>query len=231
MKNFIIIVIIVALAVAGIVLFREWQESKKEYSTLYERYQEALKADKAAPLVIRDTIIDTVVGTASYGYRPVQTTGPIEGYVSKGFADTLAEALGVATKKIDRLQSYIVKIEGSGKGERVTDTVRKTEWLVLKNDPIFDIRVNLNNDSIYPMATIKLDQAYAPYRKNLFSRTEYRSVIRTNDIRVKISDIYDVNRPPKSPRWSIGVFGGPVATPTGLTYGLGLGLAYDVIQF
>lgn len=231
MKNFIIIVIISALTVAGIVLFRKWQESKKEYSTLYDSYQEALKVDKAVPLVIRDTIIDTVAGTATYGYRPVQTTGPVEGYVSRGFADTLANALGVATKTIDRLQSYIVTIEGKGKGDRIIDTVRKTEWLVLNNDPIFDVRVNLKNDSIYPMATIKLDQAYAPYRKNLFSSTEYRSVIRTNDIRVKISDIYDVNRVPKSPRWSIGVFGGPVATPTGLTYGVGFGLAYDVIQF
>lgn len=231
MKNFIVIVIISALTLAGVILFRKWQESKKEYSTLYDTYQEALKVDKAVPLVIRDTIIDTVAGTATYGYRPIQTTGPIEGYVSKGFADTMAQALGVAVKEIDRLKSHIVTVEGKGKGERITDTIRKTEWLVLKNDPIFDVRVNLKNDSIYPMARVKIDQAYAPYRKNIFSRTEYRSVIRANDIRIKISEIYDVNKVPKSPRWSIGLFGGPVATPAGFTYGVGLGLTYDIIQF
>lgn len=231
MKNFIIILVITALTVVGIILFREWRQSSKEYSTLYEQYQEALKADKPAPLVIRDTIIDTVEGTATYGYRPIQTTGPVEGYVSKGFADTLARALGVATKEIDHLKSYIAKVEGKGKGERVTDTMRKVEWLVLKGDPIFDVRVNLTNDSIYPAATIKLDHAYAPFRKNIFSSTEYRSVIRANDTRIKISDVYDVNRVPKSPRWSIGIFGGPVATPTGLTYGVGAGVTYDIIQF
>lgn len=231
MKNFIITLVVGALLITGLILFRKWRSSEKEYATLYERYQAALQQKGAAPLVVIDTIFDTVAGTASYRYLPVQTTGPIDGYVSKGFADTLAKALGVATKEIDHLKSYIAKVEGKGKGERVKDTVRQVEWLVLKNDPIFDVRVNLANDSIYPTATIKLDHAYAPFKKNIFSRTEYRSVIRTNDPRVKISDIYDVNKAPKSPRWSIGIFGGPVATPTGLTYGVGAGITYDIIQF
>src|SRR5690606_28207571 len=137
----------------------------------------------------------------------------------------------VATKEIGHLRAWLAKVEGKGRGERVTDTVRTVEWLVLKNDPIFGVRVNLTHDSIYPAATIKLDHAYAPFRKNIFSSTEYRSVIRANDTRIKISDVYDVNRVPKSPRWSIGIFGGPVATPTGLTYGVGAGVTYDIIQF
>src|SRR5690606_22631079 len=98
-------------------------------------------------------------------------------------------------------------------------------------DPVFDVKVNLGNDSIFPSAKIGLAQAYAPYRKNIFSRYEYRSVVRASDTRVQITNIYDVNKIPKSPRWSIGVFGGPVATPTGLTYGVGVGLSYDIIQF
>lgn len=228
--TFFLILALVASSVIGFVLFREWRGTKKELATMSEQYEAALQSNNAAPLVIRDTIIDTTNNSISYIYNPIQTTGPVDGYVSKGLADTLAAALKVATNKIDRLESKIISIAGAGKGERVTDTVRKTEWLVL-TDPVFDVKVNLGNDSIFPSAKIQLDQAYAPYRKNVFSRYEYRSVVRASDKRVEISNIYDVNKVPKSPRWSIGVFGGPLATPKGLTYGVGLGLSYDIIQF
>jgi len=227
---FFLILALVATSVIGIMLFREWQGTKKELATMSEQYKAALQSNNAEPLVVEKLIPDMSANKVSYIYKPIETTGPVDGYVSKGLADTLAAALKVATNKIDRLTAKIISVEGAGKGERVTDTIRKTEWLVL-TDPVFDVKVNLRNDSIFPSAKIGLAQAYAPYRKNIFSRYEYRSVVRASDTRVQITNIYDVNKIPKSPRWSIGVFGGPVATPTGLTYGVGVGLSYDIIQF
>src|SRR5690606_4983367 len=232
MKKTVIILTIALLVVSvlGIVLFREWRSTKKELNTISEQYAAAIQQNDAAPLVIRDTIVDTVSNSISYTYNPIQTTGPVEGYVSKGLADTLATALKVATNKIDRLTAKIISIEGAGKGDRITDTIRKTEWLVL-TDPVFDVKVDLGTDSIFPSAKIGLAQAYAPYRKNIFSRYEYRSVIRASDARVQISDVYDVNKVPRSPRWGIGVTAGPVITSTGITMGAALGLTYDIIQF
>ncbi|WP_286753864.1 MULTISPECIES: hypothetical protein [Sphingobacterium] len=226
----ILIVALVACLVAIFILFRNWIGSENEYKSLNKAYQEALSSGTAAPLHIRDTIYDTVAGTVSYIYNPIQTEKPVTNYVSKGLADTLARALGVATEKIDRLQSELVSVKGKGKGERYTDTITKTKWLAMK-DPVFDVKVNLENDSIYPGATIALDRAYAPYKKNIFSRYEYRSVIRARDPRVTISNLYDVNKVPKSPRWGISFIGGPVVTPKGLSYGVGVGLTYDLISF
>ncbi|MGJ1407460.1 hypothetical protein [Sphingobacterium siyangense] len=227
------IILIVALVVSVVAIFiltRKWVNSEKEYKSLNNAYQQALLSGKVAPLHIRDTIFDTVAGTVSYIYSPIQTEKPVTNYVSKGLADTLARALGVATEKIDRLQSELVNVKGKGKGERYTDIITKTKWLAMK-DPVFDVKVNLDNDSIYPGATIALDRAYAPYKKNLFSRYEYRSVIRARDPRVTISNLYDVNKVPKSPRWGISFIGGPVVTPKGLSYGVGVGLTYDLISF
>jgi len=227
------IILIVALVVSVVAIFiltRKWVNSEKQYKTLNNAYQQALLSGKVAPLHIRDTIYDTLAGTVTYLYSPIQTDKPVTNYVSKGLADTLARALGVATEKIDRLQSELVSVKGKGKGERYTDTLTKTKWLAMK-DPVFEVKVNLDNDSIYPGATIALDRAYAPYKKNIFSRYEYRSVIRARDPRVTISNLYDVNKVPKSPRWGISFIGGPIVTPKGLSYGVGVGLTYDLISF
>ncbi|WP_282635775.1 hypothetical protein [Sphingobacterium thalpophilum] len=228
--TFFLIVALVVSIVAIFILSKKWIHSEKEYKTLNNAYQQALQSGRAAPLPIRDTIYDTIAGTVTYIYNPIQTDKPVTNYVSKGLADTLARALGVATEKIDRLQSEIVSIKARGKGERYTDTITKTRWLAMK-DPVFDVKVNLDNDSIYPGATITLDRAYAPYKKNFFSRYEYRSAIRARDPRVTISGISDVNKVPKSPRWGLSFFGGPVAGPQGFTYGVGFGLTYDIASF
>ncbi|MDQ1150150.1 hypothetical protein QE382_002134 [Sphingobacterium zeae] len=228
--SIILIAAFIISLVAIVILSRNWIKSEKEYSTLKNSYEQALLSGKGAPLHIRDTIYDTVAGTVTYMYNPIQTEKPVTNYVSKGLADTLARALGVATEKIDRLQSELVSIKGKGKGERYIDTITKTKWLAMK-DPVFDVKINLENDSIYTGATIALDRAYAPYKKNIFSRYEYRSVIRARDPRVTISNLYDVNKVPKSPRWGISFIGGPVVTPKGLSYGVGLGLTYDIISF
>lgn len=227
---FILILALIATSVIGIVLFREWGSTKKELATMSEQYEAAVQSNNAAPLIVEKLVPDTTANKVSFVYKPIQTTGPVEGYVSKGLADTLATALKVATNKIDRLTAKIISIEGAGKGDRISDTVRKTEWLVL-TDPVFDVKVDLGTDSIFPSAKIGLAQAYAPFRKNIFSRYEYRSVIRASDARVQISDVYDVNKVPRSPRWGIGVTAGPVITSTGITMGAALGLTYDIIQF
>src|SRR5690606_14963348 len=165
---FFLILALVAATVIGFVLFRAWQDTETELATMSEQYDIARQTNNAAPLIIEKVIPDTSTNKVSYIYQPIETTGPVEGYVSKGLADTLAAALNVATKQIDRLTAKLISVEGAGKGERVTDTIHKTEWLVMR-DPVFDVKVNLGNDSIFPSAKIGLAQAYAPYRKNIFS--------------------------------------------------------------
>ncbi|WP_185213754.1 hypothetical protein [Sphingobacterium mizutaii] len=230
-KSIFILSLLLIVALAGcIILVREYNAEKKERLTLQEQYDLAIKENGAIPLEPKDTIfIDS--SKVTYIYNPIRTTGPIDGYVSKGLADTLATSLKVAVKEIDRLQSMLITADAKGKGERTKDTVTKTEWLVMKPDPVFDVKVNLTNDSIFPSANIRLSQAYAPYRKNIFSRYQYRSAIMASDPRIRISEVYDVNRVPKSPRWGIGLTVGPVVSPKGLTWGASLGLSYDVIQF
>lgn len=230
-STFILGILLVASIVAVIIFYRKNREAQKELGTIQEQYQAALKMNRAVPFPIIDTIIDTVAGTRTIIYQPLKTLGPIDGYVSKGLADTLASALKVSVKEIDRLKSMLVEASGKGKGERIKDTVLQTEWLVMKADPVFDVKVNLANDSIYPSAKIRLSQAYAPYRKNIFSRYQYRSAIMASDPRIRISEVYDVNKVPRSPRWGLGVSVGPVISPKGLTWGASLGLSYDIIQF
>lgn len=228
--TFFLILALVGTIVACFVSIREWRHAAREHKSLQESYQILLNTPAAGPITVRDTIRDTVAGTTSFIYVPKLVAGPVEGYVSKGLADTLAASLKVASKEIDRLSSKVLSLEAKGKGERVTDTITQTKWLVMK-DPSFDVRVNLANDSIYPSVNLRLAQAYAPYKKNVFSRTEYRSVIMASDPRVNISEVYDVNKVPQSSRWGLSIFGGPMVVPSGLTYGVGAGLSYDIIQF
>lgn len=228
--TFFLIVALIATIVGAILLFREWKSTQSELDNVSGRYQTLLQ-HRPDTIPVIQYVQDTSANTSLTTYAPVQTSNDVSGYVSKGIVDTMAMALNVAAKKIDRLESLLISIEGKGKGERQRDTITKTEWLVLKNDPTFDVKVNLSNDSIYPSMRLRLTQAYAPYRRNIFSRTEYRSVIKASDHRVKISEIIDVNKVPRSPRWSLGVFGGPLVSTHGFSYGVGLGLTYDLIQF
>ena len=230
-STFFLGLLLILSGIAIVVLFRKYNAERKELKTLNEQYQNALKANKAVPLPILDSIVDTSSNSKTIIYQTIQTKEPVNGYVSKGLADTLALALKVATKELDRVSSMLVTANAKGKGERITDTIKKTEWLVMGKDPVFDVRVNLKNDSIFPSAKIRLSQAYAPYRKNIFSRYQYRSAIMANDSRIQISEIYDVNKVPKSPRWGLGVTVGPVFSQKGLSWGASLGLTYDVIQF
>lgn len=219
------------LFLTNIWTFRECNRQKSDKEILKGQYNTALELGKAAPLVIIDTFYDTKSNTSSTTFMPIQTSGQVSNFVSKGMADTMAVALKVAVKEIESLKSMVVSLSGSGKGERIIDTNKKMEWLVMNNDPTFDVKVNLTNDSIYPSVNLRLTQAYAPYKKNIFSKTEYRSVIRASDSRVRISEIRDINKVPTSPRWGLSAFGGPMVHKNGFGYGFGVGLTYDLIQF
>lgn len=229
--NFTLLIIVFALGVTVFVLFREWKSIQQEYNSLNSVYENALKYRRVDTIPVLNTVIDTVAGTTTITYLPTNTTADLSGYVSKGVADTMAMALNVAVKELQSVKEKVIILEAKGKGQRHIDTVTNTEWLVLKNDPSFNVKVNLSNDSIFPSVKLRLTQAYAPYKKNFFSRTEYRSVIRASDSRVQISEIVDLNKVPKSSRWGLSFFGGPIMTSTNLSYGVGLGLSYDLIQF
>ncbi|HIY76406.1 MAG TPA: hypothetical protein H9825_09100 [Candidatus Sphingobacterium stercorigallinarum] len=229
--NIILAITLIVMLVIGTWGYVQLGNERAEKRNYQQLYQEALEKGKAEPLTIRDTIVDTVAGTISYVYNPVQTTDNVEGYVSKGLADTLALALKVATKTITRLESMVATISAAEKADRVKDSVTQNEWLVMRKDPVFDVKVNLETDSIFTKARIGLAKANAPYRKNIFSRYEYRSVIMARDPRVEITEVFEVNKVPKSPRWSIGVTAGPLVSPQGLSWGASLGLTYDLIQF
>lgn len=226
---FILSTFLVLALVASAALFFELRSMGTEYNNLLDRHQRVVGNHPDTVQVI-SFVKDTVYNTSTTTYAPVQTTEDLTGYVSKAEADKMAEALNVAANKIDRLQSQLITIKAEVKGTRHKDTVTNTEWLTMK-DNVFDVKVNLMNDSIFPSAKLRLTQAYAPYKKNMFSRTEYRSVIQANDHRVRISEIVDVNKVPKSSRWGISAFGGPIVSQQGLTYGAGLGLTFDLIQF
>ncbi len=215
----------------SVLLFRKYRELNQEHNLLKNQHEKAIASNNAVPLSAIDTLIPKVSSGIITVYNTIKTTEPIEGYVSKGLADTLAIALKVATKEIDRLTSMQVTASAKGKGDRIVDTTSKTEWLVMQKDPVFEVKVNLKNDSIFPSAKIKLSQANAPFRKNIFSRYEYRTAIMANDPRIKISEVYNVTKVPKSPRWGLGVTFGPVFIPQGISWGASVGLSYDIIQF
>lgn len=226
---FILSTFLVLVMVAGIALFMEFKSLNKEYNNLLDRHQRSV-SNHPDTVTIISFVKDTLYNTSTTMYAPVQTTEDLSGYVSKAEADKMAAALNVAANKIDRLNSQLISVKAEGKGTRHKDTVTNTEWLTMK-DIVFDVKVNLTNDSIFPSAKIRLTQAYAPFKRNIFSRTEYRSVIQANDQRVRISEIIDVNKVPKSTRWGISAFGGPIVSQQGLAYGAGIGVTFDLIQF
>lgn len=233
MKSYKIIfsIALIVLFLTNIWALRECSHQQSEKNILQGQYDTALELGKAAPLRIIDTVYDPVANTSTTTFIPLRTTSQVSNFVSKGMADTMATALKVAVKEIESLKSMVLSLSGSGKGERIIDTNKKMEWLVMNNDPTFDVKVNLTNDSIYPSVNLRLTQAYAPYKKNIFSKTEYRSVIRASDSRVRISEIRDINKVPTSPRWGVSAFGGPMVHKNGFGYGFGVGLTYDLIQF
>ena len=230
MKNFIVTFLFCLLVGALAWTITRHISLRKEYINMASEYQRALQKYKDEPLIVLDTIFDTVDNTVAHIYEPIRTTGEVEDYISKGLADTMAMKLKTASKRINSLESYVINLQDSLQGYRHEDE-HGVEWLSTKDDPVFDIKVNLRTDTIYAGAKIGVDRANARVRKTIFHPWEYRTAIRSRDARITITDIRDVQKVPKPSKFGIGFTVGPTFTSQGISYGASAGLSYHLISF
>ncbi len=220
MKNFIFASVIVLIGILAFTLYRENQTLKADYKTLSES-----KSNGPA----YNTIIDTVTLPGTVTYLPIETNRNIEDFVSKSVADTLQAALKIALKDVKSWKSFALTLQDSIKGTRYQDN-QGVQWAQLK-DKTFDIRYNIDSNLWIPKVSINPTLVTYRKRKNIFSPYKYYSSIMVNDDRAQISLIQDITRTKQPSRWGIGAFGGPIVTPKGISYGVGLGLTYDLISF
>lgn len=223
MKNLIFITLI---AICGIIAFAFYKENK---SLKLENKQLAeLKPGNAYNPIVK-TIIDTVTGKSTVIYLPAETSGNIGDYVSKSVADSLQTALKIAVKDLKSYKSFVITLQDSLKGNVYQDKAG-LQWASLK-DKTFDIRYNIDSNLWIPKVTIKPELLTYRTRKSIFHPYKYNSAIIVDDARAEISLVQDFTKIKQPSRWGIGAFGGPIMTPTGLSYGVGLGLTYDLISF
>lgn len=221
MKNFIFIILI---AVCGIIAFKFYKENK---SLKIENKQLAeLKPGNAYNTIIET---DTVPGKSMVVYLPAETPGNIGDYVSKSVADSLQTALKIAVKDLKSYKSFVITLQDSLKGNVYKDK-QGLQWASLK-DKTFDIRYNIDSNLWIPKITLKPELLTYRTRKSIFHPYKYNSAIIVDDARAEISFVQDFTKIKQPSRWGIGAFGGPIMTPTGLSYGVGLGLTYDLISF
>lgn len=227
MKNFIFITLI---AICGIIAFAFYKENK---SLKIENKQLAeLKPGNAYNPIVK-TIIDTVAGKSTVIYLPAETSGNIGDYVSKSVADSLQAALKIAVKDLKSYKSFVITLQDSLKGNVYQDKAG-LQWASLK-DKTFDIRYNIDSNLWIPKITLKPELLTYRTRKSIFHPYKYNSAIIVDDARAEISFVQDFTKIKQPSRWGISAFGGPVMTSTGLSfglsYGVGIGLTYDLISF
>ncbi|NJI75823.1 hypothetical protein HCX49_21740 [Sphingobacterium kitahiroshimense] len=221
MKNFIFILLI---AVCGIIAFTFYQENKS--LQLANKDLAELKPGNAYnPIIKRDTI----AGKSKIVYLPAETPNNIGDYVSKSVADSLQTALKIAVKDLKSYKSFVITLQDSLKGNVYKDKAG-LQWASLK-DKTFDIRYNIDSNLWIPKVTIKPELLTYRTRKSIFHPYKYNSAIIVDDSRAEISFVQDFTKIKQPSRWGIGAFGGPIMTPVGLSYGVGLGLTYDLISF
>lgn len=221
MKNFIFILLI---AVCGIIAFTFYQENKS--LQLGNKDLAELKPGNAYnPIIKRDTI----AGKSTIVYLPAETPNNIGDYVSKSVADSLQTALKIAVKDLKSYKSFVITLQDSLKGNVYKDKAG-LQWASLK-DKTFDIRYNIDSNLWIPKVTIKPELLTYRTRKSIFHPYKYNSAIIVDDARAEISFVQDFTKIKQPSRWGIGAFGGPIMTPVGLSYGVGLGLTYDLISF
>lgn len=224
MRYFLLCVVIV---IVGIIAFTFYQENK------------SLKAEYKQMSDLKDSVnaYNTIVGTThdSLGqktiirYIPIETNRNIGDFVSKSVADTLQAALKIALKDVKSWKSFAITLQDSLKGTRYQDH-KGAQWAQLK-DKTFDIRYNIDSNLWIPKVTIKPELLTYRSRKSIFHPYKYYSAIIVSDDRAQISLVQDITKVKQPSRWGIGAFGGPIMTPNGFSYGVGLGVTYDLISF
>ncbi|MGJ1419996.1 hypothetical protein ACR79T_10245 [Sphingobacterium spiritivorum] len=224
MKNFIFILLLVGFTIIVVRQCRTNQSLKKE-NDLYK----TASSFATSKNVVIDTIIDTVEGQTIIKYIPIETKQNLTDYVSKSVADTLAQALKIAVKDIKSWKSYAMALNDTISGLRFKDE-QGQQWATLK-DKTFDIKYNIDSN-IWNLG-ISIDNKLITYRarKSIFQPYRYYSAISASDERIKFSNVKDVSYVKTPSRWGIGFNAGPIFTPSGLTYGVGFGLTYDLIPF
>lgn len=220
MKNFIFILLI---AVCGIIAFSFYKENQS--LTLENKQLAELKPGNAYNTIIKT---DTVPGKSMVVYLPSETPS-IGDYVSKSVADSLQAALKIAVKDLKSYKSFVITLQDSLKGNLYKDN-QGAQWASLK-DKTFDIRYNIDSNLWLPKVTLQPQLVTYRTRKSIFHKYKYNSAIIVDDARAEISFVQDFTKIKQPSRWGIGAFGGPLVSPAGLSYGVGLGLTYDLISF
>lgn len=221
MKNFIFILLIAVCGIIAFAFYKENNSLKLENKQLSES-----KHGNAYNTIIKT---DTVPGKSMVVYLPAETPGNIGDYVSKSVADSLQTALKIAVKDLKSYKSFVITLQDSLKGNVYKDK-QGAQWASLK-DKTFDIRYNIDSNLWIPKITLKPELLTYRTRKSIFHPYKYNSAIIVDDARAEISFVQDFTKIKQPSRWGIGAFGGPVMTPVGLSYGVGLGLTYDLISF
>lgn len=228
MKEFWTRIALIVVAIIAVSAVRSCVFEQKEREKLSEQYGQSLREGKEATLEAIRTVTDTVYKVKADTYVPIETTDPSM-YVSKGYADTLALALNIATKDIERLERYKITLEDSIKGLLTVDE-SGVQWASIK-DNIFDIRYNIDSNIFYPRVSLGLDIISHPYKRHFFARREIVNTVIVPDHRIQISNVRQVNKVTMPSRFGIDLTAGAVLTPHGLTYGVGAGLGYRLIEF
>lgn len=228
MKNLIAVLTIVALTTALSVSVRSCTHHRDESKQLAEAYQEILKRGLDEPLEIIRTVRDTVYGISAVTTKPVQTLDPTM-YISKGYADTLVQALNIAARDIQSLQRQKITLQDSIKGLLERDALG-VRWASIR-DSVFDIRYNLDSNIFYPRVTLDLDIIGHRQPGSLFRKAQFYSSVLAHDPRVVFSHIRQVNKVSYPSRFGLDITAGAVFTPQGLTYGVAAGLGYRLIEF
>lgn len=226
MKTLLISIIVICWAIIGI-QFNANRNLKKQNIELAARPAQSIY------IPVIDTIRDTTKGETIFKFRPVQSTLSLDQYVSKGLADTLADALRITKSERDNwirkaksYEAFTVVLQDSLHGIKYNDS--RGQWAHLK-DKTFDIRYNIDSNIWIPKVNLTARKIVYPERKNIFQPYQYNAAWIFDDDRIQISNLQDYTKVKQPSRWGISAIAGPVITPSGLTYGFGLGLSYDII--
>lgn len=228
MKDFLFKLAFIALVILAISAIRAYYIERSENKKLSEAYEHSLREGKEQALEPIRTTIDTASNTRAQTYRPIQTVDPSL-YVSKDYADTLARALNIAVRQIDRLERYTLTLEDSIVGLKSVDSLG-VSWASIK-DNVFDIRYNIDSNIFYPRVNLGIDIIGHTEKRHFFARREVVNTVVVNDPRIRINNVRQINRITLPSRFGLDITAGAVLTPQGLTYGVGAGLGYRLIEF